>query len=75
MLAHKIEVGINRTDDIKCEAEDVSFSKMLLSDELLKGLTATGYITPSPIQLRAIPLGRCKLGKCFFKFILLLNFY
>lgn len=67
MLAHKIGVETNRTNDIKCEAEDVSFSKMLLSDELLKGLTASGFITPSPIQLRAIPLGRCKLGKFVLK--------
>jgi hypothetical protein len=36
---------------------------MLLSDVTLKGLHKSGFRKPSPIQLKAIPLGRCGFGK------------
>src|SRR5258705_6788468 len=32
------------------------FSKLGLSDAMLEGVKAMGYIEPTPIQLRAIPL-------------------
>ena len=32
------------------------FAKLGLSDPLLEGVKAMGYIDPTPIQLRAIPL-------------------
>lgn len=51
-----------RTDDVKI-IENISFSKMMLTDQVLCGLTKNGYNNPSPIQLRAIPLGRCGFGK------------
>ncbi|KAK4318467.1 hypothetical protein Pmani_010525 [Petrolisthes manimaculis] len=49
-----------RTKDIKIE-ENVDFSSMFLSDHVLSGLHAAGFLRPSPIQLAAIPLGRCGL--------------
>lgn len=50
-----------RTKDIKIE-ENLDFSSLLLSDNILKGLQQIGFIKPSPIQLKAIPLGRFGLG-------------
>ncbi|XP_037798963.1 probable ATP-dependent RNA helicase DDX20 [Penaeus monodon] len=49
-----------RTDDIHVE-ENVDFAGMYLSDHVLEGLKKSGFIRPSPIQLAAIPLGRCGL--------------
>ncbi|KAG0226683.1 DEAD (Asp-Glu-Ala-Asp) box polypeptide 20 [Actinomortierella wolfii] len=41
--------------------EDLDFSSLISSPLLLRGLTAAGYQRPSPIQLKAIPLGRLGL--------------
>ncbi|XP_042873122.1 probable ATP-dependent RNA helicase DDX20 [Penaeus japonicus] len=49
-----------RTEDIHTE-ENVDFAGMYLSDHVLEGLKKSGFIKPSPIQLAAIPLGRCGL--------------
>ena len=38
--------------------EPCSFSDLRLSPDILQGLEAAGYVSPSPIQLAAIPLGR-----------------
>jgi len=38
--------------------EDILFSELHLSPALLKGLTESGFVRPTPIQLQAIPLGR-----------------
>lgn len=57
--AHKLE-DRERTDDILIE-ENVDFAGMYLSDQVLQGLKAAGFERPSPIQLAAIPLGRCGL--------------
>lgn len=59
-MSEKIE--IDRTDDVLIQG-NILFSQMLLSDRVLAGLTSNNFIRPSPIQLRAIPLGRCGLGK------------
>lgn len=59
-IAHNIEQKV-RTKDIQL-AEHVDFAGLLLSEPLLKGLNNAGFIRPSPIQLKAIPLGRCGLG-------------
>ncbi len=43
----------------------MAFSKLGLSDPVLKGVKAMGYVEPTPIQLRAIPLvvaGRDVIG-------------
>src|SRR3954465_3823499 len=43
----------------------MSFSALGLSDKILEGVKAMGYVDPTPIQLRAIPLvlsGRDVIG-------------
>ncbi|XP_072743488.1 uncharacterized protein [Anoplolepis gracilipes] len=47
-----------RTKDIKIQ-EDVTFFQMGLPEDILDGLTVAGFKRPSPVQLKAIPLGRC----------------
>ncbi|KAJ9599213.1 hypothetical protein L9F63_010297, partial [Diploptera punctata] len=55
--AHNLE-DKPRTQDVFVN-EDVDFTGMLLSESILEGLHKSGFIKPSPIQLKAIPLGRC----------------
>lgn len=55
--AHDL-IKIPRTRDVKIQ-EDVIFFQMGLPEDILDGLTAAGFQRPSPIQLKAIPLGRC----------------
>lgn len=50
-----------RTQDIKIQ-EDVTFFQMGISQPIVDGLTNCGFQRPSPIQLKAIPLGRCGFG-------------
>uniref|UniRef100_A0A4W6FN26 RNA helicase n=1 Tax=Lates calcarifer TaxID=8187 RepID=A0A4W6FN26_LATCA len=57
--AHDIETR-KRTDDVLL-SEGVDFCSLLLSQPVLDGLSAAGFQKPSPIQLKAIPLGRCGL--------------
>ena len=59
-VAHKIKEK-SRTGDVLI-SESIDFSGLLLSDPVLKGLQNAGFVRPSPIQLKAIPLGRCGLG-------------
>ncbi|XP_048739061.2 probable ATP-dependent RNA helicase DDX20 [Ostrea edulis] len=58
-VAHDIQGG-SRTGDVLIN-ENVDFSGLLLSDNVLSGLRIAGFQRPSPIQLKAIPLGRCGL--------------
>ncbi|XP_074536872.1 putative ATP-dependent RNA helicase DDX20 [Halichoeres trimaculatus] len=57
--AHDIETR-KRTDDVLL-SEGIDFSSLLLSPAVLEGLSSAGFQKPSPIQLKAIPLGRCGL--------------
>ncbi|XP_057717127.1 probable ATP-dependent RNA helicase DDX20 [Corythoichthys intestinalis] len=57
--AHDIERR-NRTDDVIL-ADGIDFTSLLLSEVVLDGLSAAGFQKPSPIQFKAIPLGRCGL--------------
>ncbi|KAI3356925.1 hypothetical protein L3Q82_003566 [Scortum barcoo] len=57
--AHDVETR-KRTDDVLL-SEGIDFGSLLLSQAVLDGLTAAGFRKPSPIQLKAIPLGRCGL--------------
>ncbi|XP_068454437.1 probable ATP-dependent RNA helicase DDX20 [Clinocottus analis] len=57
--AHDIEAR-ERTDDVLLP-EGVDFRALLLSRPVLDGLASAGFRKPSPIQLKAIPLGRCGL--------------
>lgn len=50
-----------RTKDIELE-ENVSFEDLKLSKKVLDGLKAAGFYKPSPVQLKAIPLGKIGLG-------------
>lgn len=50
-----------KTQDVEIN-EDVLFRDMMLSEQVLAGLTKCNFKKPSPIQLRAIPIGRCGLG-------------
>jgi hypothetical protein len=64
-MAHKIAHVLEdkpRTQDVFIN-EDIDFTGMLLSELTLKGLTKSGFRKPSPIQLKAVPLGRCGFGK------------
>lgn len=51
-----------RTGDVLL-AEPADFESLLLSRSVLEGLRAAGFERPSPVQLKAIPLGRCGLGE------------
>ena len=51
-----------RTKDIELD-ENVSFDDLLLSKQVLDGLKSAAFFKPSPIQLKAIPLGKLGLGK------------
>ncbi|KYN33798.1 putative ATP-dependent RNA helicase DDX20 [Trachymyrmex septentrionalis] len=55
-IAHNINTK-QRTSDIKIE-ENVTFFQMRLPRDILDGLMSAGFQKPSPIQLKAIPLGR-----------------
>jgi len=50
-----------RTDDVQID-EKITFSGLLLSEPVLQGLKQAGFYRPSPIQIKAIPLGRCGFG-------------
>lgn len=46
----------SRTSDV-FNCEEVSFSKLFLSDSMQKGLFNAGFLNPSPVQAKAIPVG------------------
>ena len=58
--AHKLTDDRVRTADIELD-EEVDFRGLGLSDDVLKGLKSAGFRRPSPVQLKAIPSGRCGL--------------
>ncbi|XP_051525211.1 probable ATP-dependent RNA helicase DDX20 [Myxocyprinus asiaticus] len=57
--AHEVQ-SRTRTNDVLIN-DGAEFSSLLLSKPVLEGLSASGFQRPSPIQLKAIPLGRCGL--------------
>lgn len=58
--AHDVGGPRTRTGDVLL-AEPADFESLLLSRPVLEGLRAAGFERPSPVQLKAIPLGRCGL--------------
>lgn len=40
----------------------LSFDELLLSPHIIRGLTEAGYLSPSPIQKEAIPVGKFGSG-------------
>ncbi|NXT17333.1 DDX20 helicase, partial [Syrrhaptes paradoxus] len=53
--------GRFRTRDVLVPGGPTDFGSLLLSAPVLAGLEAAGFQRPSPVQLKAIPLGRCGL--------------
>ncbi|XP_054994736.1 probable ATP-dependent RNA helicase DDX20 isoform X3 [Sorex araneus] len=58
--AHDLGGPRARTGDVLL-AEPADFASLLLSRPVLDGLREAGFERPSPVQLKAIPLGRCGL--------------
>ncbi|VEN54650.1 unnamed protein product, partial [Callosobruchus maculatus] len=56
-LAHSLEEG-GRTRDV-LTSEEITFDSLLLPNHIFEGLKKNGFRKPSPIQLKAIPVGRC----------------
>ncbi|XP_044270826.1 probable ATP-dependent RNA helicase DDX20 [Tribolium madens] len=56
-IAHDLDAK-ERTKDVILD-ENIDFASLLLPDDIKKGLSASGFKKPSPIQFKAIPLGRC----------------
>ncbi|NXT64512.1 DDX20 helicase, partial [Chaetops frenatus] len=61
MAAPREEQGRFRTRDVLVPGGPSDFGSLLLSPPVLAGLEAAGFYRPSPVQLKAIPLGRCGL--------------
>lgn len=61
LLGHST-TDTDRTEDVIIK-QNTTFESLLLLEKVLKGLKKTGYVKPSPIQLKAIPVGRCGFGK------------
>lgn len=57
----EMEKEVHRTKDVEI-IKNVPFSDMMLSKSVLAGLKTCNFEFPSPIQLRAIPIGRCGSG-------------
>ncbi|CAG9761617.1 unnamed protein product [Ceutorhynchus assimilis] len=57
MLAHSL-TSKQRSQDVIL-SENLSFNSLILPPETLKGLAAAGFEKPSPIQVKALPVGRC----------------
>lgn len=64
IVAHR-HASKPRTLDIHLD-ENVSFSDIGLNETVTKGLFKAGFEKPSPVQLSAIPVGRCGLGLSYF---------
>lgn len=63
MAAPREAPGRFRTRDVLVPGGPSDFGSLLLSPPVLAGLEAAGFHRPSPVQLKAIPLGRCGLGE------------
>eukprot|EP00794_Sanderia_malayensis_P005996 gene5996-6692_t len=57
-MAHNTMEFSKRTFDIQID-ENIDFSSFMLSHDVLQGLQINGFNRPSPVQLKAIPLGKC----------------
>lgn len=62
-VAHQLDSSERTEDvipvkDLLSHTTALSFSDMGLSVDVLRGLQAAGFQRPSPVQVKAIPLGR-----------------
>ena len=55
-------MAAKRTRDVLID-EDLKFDSLLLKNSVLDGLRRIGFKRPSPVQLKAIPYGKCGFGK------------
>lgn len=60
MIANQSD-STDRSADVEIES-NVTFEDMMLNADVLTGLSNGGFRKPTPIQLRAIPIGRCGFG-------------
>mmetsp|Transcript_31447 Transcript_31447/g.121687 ORF Transcript_31447/g.121687 Transcript_31447/m.121687 type:complete len:597 (-) Transcript_31447:4435-6225(-) len=60
MFLQDVNSGIMRTSDVILTGEDADadFEQLMLPSSLLTSLNRCGFVKPSPVQLRAIPIGR-----------------
>lgn len=56
---HALTENVERTADVAPPEDNVTFDSLFLNPLIVKGLRESGFYVPSPIQLKAIPLGRC----------------
>lgn len=61
MAAHSLGSRPRTEDVLQATGEAQDFKTLLLSQPVLEGLEAAGFTKPSPVQSKAIPLGRCGL--------------
>ncbi|XP_018415258.1 PREDICTED: probable ATP-dependent RNA helicase DDX20 [Nanorana parkeri] len=61
MAAHSLGSRPRTGDVLQATGETQDFKTLLLSRPVLEGLEAAGFTKPSPVQSKAIPLGRCGL--------------
>ncbi|XP_069801614.1 probable ATP-dependent RNA helicase DDX20 [Dendropsophus ebraccatus] len=61
MAAHPLGSRPRTGDVLQGPGQAADFGSLLLSRPVLEGLEAAGFTKPSPIQSKAIPLGRCGL--------------
>ncbi len=61
-ISHEEEEVLAGRDQGQDHNQRASFSGLLLGKQVVRGLEEAGYLHPSPIQVKAIPLGRCGLG-------------
>ena len=54
----RLEISTHSPLDNRENTAPSSFAGLLLKPEILKGLEKAGYVRPSPIQARAIPIGK-----------------
>lgn len=60
IIAHDLETK-ERSKDVLTE-NNLTFNNLMLSPSVLNGLNNCGYRKPSPIQQKAIPIGKCGFG-------------
>ena len=73
MIAHDLSNGTRSYDVQTTSNKTTDFDSFLLTPLVLNGLTECGFVRPSPIQVEAIPLAKCGIGRLhYYVFYLLL---
>ena len=69
-IAH--DLSLQRTCDVTTFHKQ-EFHDFCLKDETLSGLKSAGFYQPSPIQAKAIPIGRMGVGNFSFIFLVIVS--